>query len=179
MTVTEGTEVMYHSHKCPGCGAIWCHADDVSKASRSRHLKAHNCPKCSLEVRVKHRDMLTREAALRIDPQAVERSTRLWTKILAVCGIAVLTGCACVEPASVRVFGEHVSHASQHFGSDPTDYGFNMVAVEAHWESEGWFADLDEGLNLNSKSDGGHGYGALVGPREVFTARAGYDFQVK
>lgn len=105
---------------------------------------------------------------------------------LTILGAAlVMTGCTVLEPNSVRVYGEHVSHASQHFGPDPTSYGYDAVNVELHYQRKGvhgtWFADIAEGIVLNAKDSKvtGDCYGGLWGPREVFTARAGYEFQLR
>lgn len=101
---------------------------------------------------------------------------------LAVLGL-FMAGCTTLEPNAIRVYGEHVSHASQHFESPATNYGYDTVNVEAHWEHKGAFLDLSEGINLeradcevNGKDNG---YGGLWGPREVFQARIGYEWSIK
>lgn len=95
--------------------------------------------------------------------------------------LLVVGGCAAIEPNSVRIYGEHVSHASQHFGSDPTSYGYDSLNLELHYQHRGLFLDVAEGIVLNSKDTkvSGDCYGGLWGPREVFTARAGYEFPFK
>lgn len=90
----------------------------------------------------------------------------------------VLSGCSCLEPNTVRLYAEHVSHATQHMGSDKTEYGYNTVNIELHYQRGGAFLDLAEGLNLNAKSNWEE-FGALAGPREVFTARVGYEIPLR
>lgn len=100
-------------------------------------------------------------------------------RLVSIGAIVALSGCAAVRPNNIRLYAEHVSHVSQHMGSNPTDYGYNTINLELHYEHKGVFSDIAEGYNLGAKSDWGLGYGALVGPREVFSARIGYDFKVK
>ena len=98
----------------------------------------------------------------------------------------LLTGCAsvqhAVEPTSIRVYAEHVSHLTQHapIASEPTDFFYNTMNVEAHWQHKGVFLDVAEGVSLQGRDTHvpWQEYGALIGPREVFTARAGYEFEV-
>lgn len=91
-----------------------------------------------------------------------------------------LTGCA-LEPNSLRVEAEHVSHVSQHFGPDPTNLGFNAVMLEAHWQQGHAFLDVSEGINISPRLDSvvGPVYGALAGPREIFQAKAGWEIPLK
>ena len=99
--------------------------------------------------------------------------------ILAAIAALAITGCATLRPNDVRLYAEHVSHISQHFGSDPKCYGYQTLNVSAEWRVKGAFLEVAEGYNLNGRSDWGEGYGALVGPRETFSARAGWDFKLK
>ena len=96
--------------------------------------------------------------------------------------LLALAGCASVEPTSVRVYAEHVSHLTQHepFTDAPTAYADNLLNVEAHWQHRGAFLDVAEGVSLQGRDTHvpWQEYGALIGPREVFTARAGYEFEV-
>lgn len=95
--------------------------------------------------------------------------------------IIVLPGCALV-PNTVSPVLEHVSHTSQHapFTSHPTDYGYNQVAIQAHWELPGHtFVEVSEGYNLGKMNTNGQACGALYGGREVFTAKIGYTFHIK
>lgn len=104
-------------------------------------------------------------------------------RLISVMGaIAVIGGCASLEPNSVRVYGEHVSHVSQHFETQPTNYGYEAISVELHYQRKGWFADIAEGVQLGARDTHVHGadsYGGMLGPRELFTARAGYEFQLR
>lgn len=105
--------------------------------------------------------------------------------LIILCALVSLTGCAAMHAHGPRVvmsaYAEHISHATQHppFTRHPTEYGleaiFGSVTLEAHSDS-GWYMTLAEGLNLNSRWHAGRvvGYGCLLGPREIFEARAGY-----
>lgn len=103
------------------------------------------------------------------------------SRILAIPALLALVGCAAIEPNSVRVYAEHVSHVSQHFGTDATSYGYNSINLEVHYQKDGYYLDVAEGINLNSqdKAAAGPCYGAMYGPREMFTAKAGYEFQIR
>jgi hypothetical protein len=90
-----------------------------------------------------------------------------------------LTGCALL-PNTVSPVIEHTSHIGQHFGSHPTEYGYNEIAVVAHWRVyRGAFLDLQEGYNPGSRNSDGQACDGLYGGHEVFTARAGYTFVVR
>lgn len=94
--------------------------------------------------------------------------------------LVALAGCASVTPTSVRVYAEHVSHITQHepFTDRPEAYGYQSLNVEAHWQHGPAFLDIGEGYNLNRVIPGAaQGYGALLGPREIFHARAGVEFR--
>lgn len=91
-----------------------------------------------------------------------------------------LTGC-CLVPNTVSPVVEHVSHASQHFGPNRTNDGYNQLALVARWRVyKGAFLEMSEGVNLGRKCANGKAYDGLSGnEREVFTARVGYTFEVK
>lgn len=103
---------------------------------------------------------------------------RISCLILAGMAVLGLTGCAAIAPTSLRVYGEHTSHISQHFGPDSTDYGYNAVNLELHWQHGPAFVDLADGVNVSPLMHGvvGEVHGGLAGPRETFTARAGLEF---
>lgn len=100
---------------------------------------------------------------------------------LMVLAVLALQACTVIEPNAVRIYAEHVSHASQHFGSDPTNYGYDAINLELHYKYKGVFLDVAEGMVLEKRDCNvpWKEYGALDGPREIFTARAGYEWQVK
>src|SRR5262249_50920099 len=77
----------------------------------------------------------------------------LFTLLTVFAMVLAVAGCATVEPNSVRVYGEHVSHLTQHepFTDHPTNYGYNAINVEAHWQSGPVFVDVAEGYVLESK----------------------------
>jgi hypothetical protein len=95
---------------------------------------------------------------------------------------ASLAGCA-LAPNTIRTDVEHLSHISQHFGADRTNYGAEMVGVTAQWRTKsGWFAEWGEHYNLGKGN--GPGWtdscaGGICGPREVTTVSAGYIFEIK
>lgn len=139
---------------------------------------------------------------------AIQNLSRSKTALvaLAIGILSSVSGCTALGPpqAEVKVYGEHVSHITQHepFAADPTNYGYNTVnlalTIETQRES-GPFLTLADGYNLTSGGDytlsdvgpcadySGPGqcmqygdpyrvreYGALAGPREVFSARLGW-----
>lgn len=81
-----------------------------------------------------------------------------------------------LRPDSVTFELDHISHATQHvpFTSMPTDYGSEITALVATWHigPRVTFA-LSEGASLERPWSNPYesGYGALLGPREVFQAR--------
>ena len=98
-----------------------------------------------------------------------------WTVAAMAAAALAVSGCATLSPDSVRAVAGHVSHASQHFGPDRTNYGYDTAGIEAHWQRGRAFLDVSESVNIDATSCSGHGYGALWGPREVFQARAGLE----
>lgn len=115
---------------------------------------------------------------------AIRKGDRPMLRPLVIVSIASLTlsGCTVLEPNAVRIYGEHVSHVSQHFETQPTNYGYEAISVELHYQRKGWFADIAEGVQLGARDTHVHGadsYGGMLGPRELFTARAGYEFQLR
>lgn len=86
---------------------------------------------------------------------------------------AALSGCASIQPTQVSLVADHVSHLSQHFGADPTSFGYDAVGVAAHWQAGRAYLDVSETYNLGPLTCFGQGYAALWGPREVFSARVG------
>ena len=77
---------------------------------------------------------------------------------------------------------DHVSHASQHapFTREPTDYGYESLNAGLRWRPvQGLTVDALEGAVLNRHYCDTNSYGAMVGPREVFTARVTYEIQVR
>lgn len=102
--------------------------------------------------------------------------------LMVVGAVLCLSGCA-LEPNAVRFEAEHVSHISQHFGPNPTEYGFDAISLVAHWQYAHAYLDVSEGINVSPEFDGnrvvGPVYGSLAGPRETFQARAGYEFKLR
>jgi hypothetical protein len=91
---------------------------------------------------------------------------------LVLCG-----GCA-IAPTYISAETQHVSHVTQHFGADKTEYGYNTVGLNAHWDLPARvYLDVSEAVNVSPQTcDQGEGvscHGALEGPRETFNARIG------
>jgi hypothetical protein len=118
---------------------------------------------------------------------------RLWNKVPPVKAIitiggaalaalaALVAGCtalAPLEPNAVTPELTHLSHATQHFGADPTHYGADIADLSLEWKlGRGFFFSLAEGAVLERQQ--GQGFGEIEGPREQFIGRIGYRFQVK
>lgn len=97
-------------------------------------------------------------------------------KILIIPVLLIMASCA--TSVSLRPEMIHVSHASQHFGSNPTNYGYDEAALDLHLQNGHVIVDISEGAVLEKQS-GPDAYGALEGPRETFTAIIGYDIPIK
>lgn len=97
--------------------------------------------------------------------------------ILIVAAVAA-SGCASLVPNSVRPEFEHMSHLTQHMG-DSTDYGANMANLVAHWDIKHAYVEIAEGVDLDRHWPEVNSNGEIIGPREEFTARIGYVFQVR
>lgn len=84
-------------------------------------------------------------------------------------------------PNTVGPEFEHLSHATQHFGSDPSNYGSEIMSIVARWDlPKGFYVELAEGLDLDKHwgESYHHGCGELEGPREEFQGRIGYKFRI-
>jgi hypothetical protein len=93
--------------------------------------------------------------------------------------LLALAGCA-LAPNSIRPEFEHLSHLTQHFHSDGyPNYGADMVNVIAHWDIAHAYIEVGEGINLDRHYCDTNSIGEIQGPREQFTARIGYVFQVR
>ena len=89
----------------------------------------------------------------------------------------LLSGCALL-PNEVRPELEHMSHASQHFGSDPTNYGANMVNLVLAWTPGPVRVELAEGYDFSPHWPYTASFGEIIGPREEFSGRISYVFEV-
>lgn len=89
-------------------------------------------------------------------------SLPLWA-LIAVVAVSC-SGCSTVRPLAEY---QHVSHATQHFGSDRTNYGYDMGSVGIRWRPlEGVTVDLLEGYAVQE----------IHGRHEVFTGRMTVEF---
>lgn len=100
--------------------------------------------------------------------------------------ITVLSGCSAlrtIEPNTLPVEFTHVSHVSQHFGPNPTNYGYDAFSIGAKWlPIKNLSLSVSEGVILepgHCAANGALEHGALDGPREVFTGRVAYEIPVK
>ncbi len=108
--------------------------------------------------------------------------------LLLVLSVAA-AGCSAVQPLlpnTVAPEFEHISHVSQHapMTATPTHYGANILSVTANWDiGSHVYVTLAEGISLDHCRPETKYYstdcGEIVGPREQFTARIGYKFNVK
>lgn len=116
-----------------------------------------NCPKCGRNlcytVRCESRGICLKRFA---------------SVLTAVASALLLAGCA-VLPNNVRVETEHVSHITQHFGTERTNYGYDVVGVVGRWQFGHAYVEAGDSYSPD-RLDGYH---------EVFQARFGYEFQVK
>lgn len=107
-------------------------------------------------------------------------------KLVVVSVIALLSGCSTLhtlEPNSLPIELTHVSHSTQHFGANPTHYGYNALSIGAKWKPlKNLSISVSEGVILESRCHNATNereYGALYGPREVFTGRIAYEIPLK
>lgn len=88
----------------------------------------------------------------------------------------LFSGCAALRPISIPIELDHVSHVSQHFGSERTNYGYNAVALGLKFRPLPYTTVvLSEGVSLDHhytyRGRFPETYGALMGPRELTTIR--------
>jgi hypothetical protein len=95
-----------------------------------------------------------------------------------LCGLIDPADGADWRPSYYSIDLTHVSHASQHFGSHPTNYGYGALSLAAHWDRAHWALSVAEGVVIEPCHSyaGHHECGGLYGPREVFTATLSYKF---
>jgi len=109
-------------------------------------------------------------------------------RIMCISLISLLAGCSTLrtlEPNSLPIEIDHVSHLTQHqpFTDHPTAYGYEAFSIGAKWRPTPNFSiSVSEGAILDHGYYGPTGkreYGALLGPREVFTGRLVYEIPLK
>lgn len=92
-----------------------------------------------------------------------------------------LSGCA-LMPDYIGPEVTHESHVTQHFGSDPTNYGSETIGLTAIWAKPGGgpFVEVTDGVTVGPRWTNGAlcGVGKTLGPRETFTGTVGYLFKV-
>lgn len=97
-------------------------------------------------------------------PQTKDRLMTVGVVALMCLGGFSTTGCGTVRPLGEI---QHISHASQHFGANRTNYGWNITSFGVRWEpAEGVVVDLLEGYSLEE----------MNGRHEVFTGRITVEF---
>lgn len=95
---------------------------------------------------------------------------------LAAAASLLVAGCA-LQPDHLGIEAQHVSHVSQHFGSNPTNFGYATIGLDVRWENSRASFDINEGVILEGcqRYIGALGVipecGSLAGPRETFNAR--------
>lgn len=97
---------------------------------------------------------------------------------LTACLVLTLSSCA-LAPNTVGPELAHVSHLLQHrpFTNHPENIGYQTIGVVAHWRAGGFYLDAGEAYNFAPTY--GEGCAGMCGGREVFSARAGYEFRLK
>jgi hypothetical protein len=95
-----------------------------------------------------------------------------WLIFVVLC----ITGCAAIAPERVNLEAQHTSHASQHFGPDQTNYGYEAIGADVRWQYGRAALDLFEGATLGTCGEyaGRYSCDGLYGPRETFNARIDY-----
>lgn len=102
-------------------------------------------------------------------------------RVLMISLALLLAGCA-AAPDRISIEVDHTSHIAQHFGSDKTGYGYESAQLVAHWQAKDVYADVGEGVVLDSCTTMRASWapswrlqecGAMEGPRELFTAKVG------
>ena len=112
---------------------------------------------------------------------AIPMSLILWALIWFFVLIA-MSGCVSVVPNYVAPEIEHMSHISQHepLTSHPTGYNVNIAGVVAGYNLPHHLnLELTEGVALNPHYASSSSCGEIQGPREEFSARLRYTFQVR
>lgn len=78
-----------------------------------------------------------------------------------------------LAPDTVSVDLQHLSHTLQHFGSDPTNYGSEILSLKFQWDFGRFHFIVKEGGTF------GGGHEDILGPREVFQADVVFDIWKK
>ena len=113
---------------------------------------------------------------------------RKTVKAISVClaVAAQLSGCAAMIPNTITPEITHESHATQHqpFTQNPTRFGADLADVDLQWRLPHHFVlSLAEGVSLDkhytTPQYAAESYGEIMGPREQFIGRIGYQFQVR
>lgn len=111
----------------------------------------------------------------------IPASLVLWALIYLFFLIA-MSGCASLAPNYIAPEVEHLSHATQHepFTDHPASYNANLVSVVAGYNLPHHLnLELAEGVALNPHYARNPSCGEIMGPREEFSARVRYTFQVR
>lgn len=74
-----------------------------------------------------------------------------------------------LRPDTVSLDLQHLSHISQHFTSDPTNYGTEFLSLQARWDFGRVHFTVAEGGTF------GGGKQDVAGPVETFQAHLTYD----
>jgi hypothetical protein len=107
--------------------------------------------------------------------------------VLLATSLVALSGCAAMQavvPNTVTPEFEHMSHATQHqpFTNQPTNVGSELLNVVVGYElPHNIKLDIAEGIDLDKREyvPGYTSYGEIIGPREQFSLRVGYQFRIK
>lgn len=98
--------------------------------------------------------------------------------LIALCFLT--SGCTALVPDEIRPEIEHMSHLTQHYGNNQSNYGSDIANLVVAWHTPSHInIELAEGVDVDRRFIGGGGYGEIAGPREQFTGRVSYSFRVK
>jgi hypothetical protein len=120
-------------------------------------------------------------AAFELQQPNAPRSFRFFRNIVVATSfpviLAALSGCSTLRPDAMRVELSHDSHAT--VGQfickrDCHEDGLTRASLILKWKRGPVTIEAGEGWNLQ-----GAGGGGFYGPGEVFTARAGYEIQLR
>lgn len=112
---------------------------------------------------------------------AVTARRHRWALLGAMLLVCMLDACA-LAPNVIRPELEHMSHLTQHqpFTNEPTHYGTNMAGVTAEWKiAKHWQVEVNESIALPGDQHCANSWGEIYGPRESFSARVGYNIEVR
>lgn len=126
------------------------------------------------------RECIVLRDTLVADKKRRDQRTRTALKVVGAVALSacVLAGAGCAAmPDRLRVELSHDSHATTGSAScsrNCSEDGLTRASLILKWQRGPFVIEAGEGWNLKGRNGGG-----FYGPGEVFTARAGYEFNLK